>query len=83
MIIKVTWLQILRDTFKCGCQAQAEWMIYADGTYDETWSCTRHLPLMVADTTQDIHRVQNAGRCCFLLSVPAWLVSIWRKIWRK
>ena len=83
MIVKVTWQQILRDMFKCGCRAKAEWMICADGTYEETWSCTKHLPFMVTDTTQDIHRVQNVGRCCFLVSVPKWLGRILWRTWSE
>lgn len=64
------WL-IPKVDFDEGCEDPPEWIIYSDGPYRHTYSCTFHLPEMVgADTTLiqpyeavDSHKTQKT--CCY------------------
>jgi len=56
------------------CKQIAEWIIYGDEPDDVTFTCTKHLSQMVADTTTTIEPyTENDIKCCHLLRLPRWL----------
>jgi len=56
------------------CNRVAEWVIWDRDPYSETYTCTKHLSQMVADTTVSIEPYNDSvEKCCYLLHLPRCL----------